>query len=117
MPESGTSKYAYSYCQFIDPQQAHDGDRCDCFDTRSQKTKARAIKKLAILRARKRTDKTPTSPSTESAVTSDPAVTAGEEWGVCDAGMELLAPLVMEHKQHIEAACASSAWPKWHAVA
>jgi hypothetical protein len=75
MPELGTSKYAYSYCQFIDPQQAHNGDCCDCFDTRSQKTKARAVKKLVLLRARKRTDKTPTPSSTESAVTSDPAVT------------------------------------------
>ena len=75
MPESGTTKHNYLFCQYIDPEQGHNGDRCDCFDTQSQKTKAHAIKKLALLRARQTTDQTPTLSTSESVVTSDPAVT------------------------------------------
>ena len=75
MPESETTKHNYLFCQYIDPIQGHDGDRCDCFDTQSQKAKARAIKKLALLHACQRTDQAPTPSTSESAVTSDLAVT------------------------------------------
>jgi hypothetical protein len=77
MSESGTTKHSYLFCQYINPERGHEGDCCDCFDTSSQRKTRIAKQRLARLR----TDRQPTlaknTTNKESAVASDPAVTAG----------------------------------------
>src|SRR6202041_1082608 len=70
MPPEGISKHSYLFCQFIEPEDAHEGGCCDCFDTAAQKAKARAKAKLEHLRTWSKT-----TSSQESAVPSNPAVT------------------------------------------
>ena len=37
MPEQSTaSRPNYAFCQFIDPELAHQGGRCTCFDIKQQ---------------------------------------------------------------------------------
>src|SRR5712672_544938 len=79
MPESGVTKHNYLFCQFVNPARGHEGDRCDCFDTPSQRRTTLAKQRLARLRANREINRASTSTDTESAVTSDPAVTTGHE--------------------------------------
>jgi hypothetical protein len=69
MPNQGISKHSYLFCQFLDPEDSHEGGRCNCFDTTTQKAKTRAQAKLAATKKAKATD------TTQSSVPSDPAVT------------------------------------------
>src|SRR5712672_1293282 len=75
MPESGITKHNYLFCQFVNPARGHEGDRCDCFDTPSQRRTTLAKQRLARLRANREINRASTSTDPESAVTSDPAVT------------------------------------------
>src|SRR5712672_3946348 len=75
MPESGVTKHNYSLCQFINPARGHEGERCDCYDTPSQKRTTLAKQRLICLRANRNINRASTSGTTESAVASDPAVT------------------------------------------
>src|SRR5712672_3953383 len=75
MPESGVTKHNYLFCQFVNPARGHEGDRCDCFDTPSQRRATLAKQRLARLRAKREINRASTSNDTESAVASDPAVT------------------------------------------
>src|SRR5712672_2633344 len=54
MPESGTTKHNYLFCQFVNPACGHEGDRCDCFDTPSQRRTTLAKQRLAQLQALKK---------------------------------------------------------------
>src|SRR5882762_7028085 len=75
MPESGITKHNYLLCQFINPARGHEGERCDCYDTPSQKRTTLAKQRLIRLRANRNINRASTSGTTESAVASDPAVT------------------------------------------
>src|SRR5712671_708750 len=75
MPESGVTKHNYLFCQFVNPARGHEGDRCDCFDTPSQRRTTLAKQRLARLRALREVNRASTSQNPESAVASDPAVT------------------------------------------
>src|SRR5712671_2784863 len=75
MPESGVTKHNYLFCQFINPARGHEGERCDCFDTPSQRRTTLAKQRLARLRANREINRASTSDDPESAVASDPAVT------------------------------------------
>src|SRR5712672_3019418 len=75
MPESGVTKHNYLFCQFVNPARGHEGDRCDCFDTPSQRRTTLAKQRIARLRANREINRASTSTDPESAVTSDPAVT------------------------------------------
>src|SRR5712671_5547656 len=75
MPESGVIKHNYLFCQFVNPARGHEGDRCDCFDTPSQRRTTLAKQRLARLRANRGINRASTSNDPESAVASDPAVT------------------------------------------
>src|SRR5712672_2201188 len=75
MPESGVTKHNYLFCQFVNPARGHKGDRCDCFDTPSQRRTTLAKQRLARLRALQEVNRASTSQNPESAVASDPAVT------------------------------------------
>src|SRR5712672_1514210 len=75
MPESGVTKHNYLFCQFVNPARGHEGDRCDCFDTPSQRRTTLAKQRLARLRANRNINRASTSNDPESAVASDPAVT------------------------------------------
>src|SRR5712672_940712 len=75
MPESGVTKHNYLFCQFVNPARGHEGDRCDCFDTPSQRRTTLAKQRLARLRANREINRATTSNDPESAVASDPAVT------------------------------------------
>src|SRR5712672_3352918 len=75
MPESGVTKHNYLFCQFVNPARGHEGDRCDCFDTPSQRRTTLAKQRLARLRAAREINRASTSNDPESAVASDPAVT------------------------------------------
>src|SRR5712675_1535784 len=75
MPESGVTKHNYLFCQFVNPARGHEGDRCDCFDTPSQRRTTLAKQRLARLRANCEITRASTSNDPESAVASDPAVT------------------------------------------
>src|SRR5712672_2967245 len=75
MPESGVTKHNYLFCQFVNPARGHEGDRCDCFDTPSQRRTTLAKQRLARLRANREINRASTSNDAESAVASDPAVT------------------------------------------
>src|SRR5712675_1336433 len=75
MPESGVTKHNYLFCQFVNPARGHEGDRCDCFDTPSQRRTTLAKQRLARLRANREVNRASTSDDPESAVASDPAVT------------------------------------------
>ena len=75
MPESGVTKHNYFLCQFINPVRGHEGERCDCYDTPSQKRTTLAKQRLICLQANKDINRASTSGTTESAVASDPAVT------------------------------------------
>src|SRR5712671_5081914 len=75
MPESGVTKHNYLFCQFVNPAREHEGDRCDCFDTPSQRRTTLAKQRLARLRANREINRASTSNDPESAVASDPAVT------------------------------------------
>src|SRR5712671_871614 len=75
MPESGVTKHNYLFCQFVNPACGHEGDRCDCFDTPSQRRTTLAKQRLARLRANREVNRASTSNDPESAVASDPAVT------------------------------------------
>src|SRR5712671_1960560 len=75
MPESGVTKHTYLFCQFVNPACGHKGDRCDCFDTPSQRRTTLAKQRLARLRANRSINQGSTSGIQESAVASDPAVT------------------------------------------
>src|SRR5712671_3113697 len=77
MPESGVIKHNYLFCQFVNPARGHEGDRCDCFDTPSQRRTTLAKQRLARLRADRGINRASTSNDPESAVASDPAVTIG----------------------------------------
>src|SRR5882762_1923499 len=77
MPELGVSKHSYLFCQYYNPERSHEGDRCDCFDTPSQRRTAIAKRRLARLRTDRKPEPASTSTQQESAVTSDPAVTGG----------------------------------------
>src|SRR5712672_144767 len=76
MPESGITKHNYFLCQFINPARGHEGERCDCYDTPSQKRTTLAKQRLICLQANRNVNRASTSGATESAVASDPAVTA-----------------------------------------
>src|SRR5882762_5494694 len=76
MPESGVTKHNYLFCQFFNPECGHEGDRCDCFDTPNQQRTTLVKQRLARLRANRNVNRASTSGTTESAVASDPAVTA-----------------------------------------
>src|SRR5712672_2518307 len=76
MPESGVTKHNYLFCQFVNPGRGHEGDGCDCFDTPSQRRTTLAKQRLARLRANREINRASTSTDTESAVASEPAVTA-----------------------------------------
>src|SRR5712671_3581208 len=78
MPESGVTKHNYLFCQFVNPARGHEGDRCDCFDTPSQRRTTLAKQRLARLRANREINRASTSNDPESAVASDPAVTLAE---------------------------------------
>src|SRR5712671_2776325 len=78
MPESGVTKHNYLFCQFVNPARGHEGDRCDCFDTPSQRRTTLAKQRLARLRAEREVNRASTSNNTESAVASDPAVTSSD---------------------------------------
>src|SRR5712672_2805831 len=75
MPESGVTKHNYLFCQFVNPARGHEGDRCDCFDTPSQRRTTLAKQRLARLRANREINRASTSTDIESTVASDPAVT------------------------------------------
>src|SRR5712671_3104181 len=75
MPESGVIKHNYLFCQFVNPARGHEGDRCDCFDTPSQRRTTLAKQRLARLRANRGINRASTSNDPESTVASDPAVT------------------------------------------
>src|SRR5712675_2080648 len=75
MPESGVTKHNYFLCQFINPAWGHKGERCDCYDTPSQKRTTLAQQRLIRLQANRGVNQASTSGTTESAVASDPAVT------------------------------------------
>src|SRR5712672_1852699 len=75
MPESGVTKHNYLFCQFVNPARGHEGDRCDCFDTPSQRRTTLAKQRLARLRAKREINRASTSNDPESAVASDLAVT------------------------------------------
>src|SRR5712675_1833977 len=75
MPESGVTKHNYLLCQFINPARGHEGERCDCYDTPSQKRTTLAKQRLICLRANRNVNRGSTSGTTESAVASNPAVT------------------------------------------
>src|SRR5712671_3414557 len=75
MPESGVTKHNYFLCQFINPTRGHEGERCDCYDTPSQKRTTLAKQRLIRLRANRNVNRASTSGTPESAVASDPAVT------------------------------------------
>src|SRR5712671_2063169 len=77
MPESGVTKHNYLFCQFVNPARGHEGDRCDCFDTPSQRRTTLAKQRLARLRANREINRASTSNDPESAVAPDPAVTPG----------------------------------------
>src|SRR5882762_11653121 len=80
MPESGITKHNYLLCQFINPARGHEGERCDCYDTPSQKRTTLAKQRLIRLRANRNVNQASTSGNQESAVTSDPAVTSPLHW-------------------------------------
>src|SRR5712671_6202687 len=75
MPESGVTKHNYFLCQFINPVRGHEGERCDCYNTPSQKRTTLAKQRLTRLRANRNVNRASTSGTTESAVASDQAVT------------------------------------------
>src|SRR5712675_1061990 len=75
MPESGVTKHNYLFCQFVNPVRGHKGDRCDCFDSPSQRRTRLAKQRLARLRADRSINRASTSGNQESAVASDLAVT------------------------------------------
>src|SRR5712672_1627791 len=75
MPESDVIKHNYLFCQFVNPERGHEGDRCDCFDTPSQRRTTLAKQRLARLQANRSINRASTSNDPESAVASDPAVT------------------------------------------
>src|SRR5712672_1744723 len=77
MPESGVTKHSYFLCQFINPARGHEGERCDCYDTPSQKRTTLAKQRLLRLRANRTVNQASTSGTTESAVASDLVVTRG----------------------------------------
>src|SRR5712672_651177 len=81
MPESGVTKHNYFLCQFINPAHGHKGERCDCYDTPSQKRTTLAKQRLIRLRANWNVNRASTSGTTESAVASNPAVTADMSTG------------------------------------
>src|SRR5712672_1068094 len=74
MSESGVTKHNYLFCQFINPMQGHEGERCDCYDTPSQQRTTLAKQRLQRLQANRSVNQASTSGNTESAVASDPAV-------------------------------------------
>jgi hypothetical protein len=76
MPESGITKHNYFLCQFINPVHGHKGERCNCYDTPSQKRTTLAKQRLERLHANRNINRGSTSGNTESAVASDPAVTS-----------------------------------------
>src|SRR5882762_2287207 len=78
MPELGVTKHSYLFCQFVNPEQGHEGDRCDCFDTPSQRRTTITKRRLARLRTDRRPELASTSTQQESAVASDPAVTSSD---------------------------------------
>src|SRR5712672_881152 len=82
MPESGVTKHNYLFCQFVNPARGHEGDRCDCFDTPSQRRTTLAKQRLARLRANREINRASTSNDPESAVASDPAVTIMVYWSL-----------------------------------
>src|SRR5712671_4402622 len=91
MPESGVTKHNYLFCQFVNPARGHEGDRCDCFDTPSQRRTTLAKQRLARLRANREINRASTSNDPESAVASDPAVTdTGKEDFLGVVTMEVL---------------------------
>src|SRR5712672_1221568 len=75
MPESGIIKHNYLFCQFVNPAQGHEGDRCDCFDSPSQRRTRLAKQRLARLQADRSINRASTSGNEESAVASDLVVT------------------------------------------
>src|SRR5712672_3660707 len=75
MPESGVTKHNYFLYQFINPAHGQEGERCNCYDTPSQKRTTLAKQRLIRLRANRNVNRASTSGTTESAVASDPAVT------------------------------------------
>src|SRR5712672_1847960 len=93
MPESGVTKHNYLFCQFVNPARGHEGDRCDCFDTPSQRRTTLAKQRLARLRANREINRASTSNDPESAVTSDPAVTVC----VCYGTYHLTLPFDLSH--------------------
>src|SRR5712672_3661002 len=99
MPESGVTKHNYLFCQFVNPARGHEGDRCDCFDTPSQRRTTLAKQRLARLRANRDINQASTSNDPESAVASDPAVTPCKSvvsiW--FQSGSTILAPILL-HK-------------------
>src|SRR5712672_3106038 len=91
MPESGITKHNYLFCQFVNPARGHEGDRCDCFDTPSQRRTTLAKQRLARLRAAREINRASTSNDPESAVTSDPAVTITiPDYMCCDSENNLI---------------------------
>src|SRR5882762_2587649 len=76
MPESGVTKHNYLFCQFINPEHGHKGERCNCFDTVSQWRTTLAKQKLARLRTNRTKQRASTSGNQESTVASDPVVTS-----------------------------------------
>src|SRR5712672_3618099 len=79
MPESGVTKHNYFLCQFINPARGHEGERCDCYDTPSQKRTTLAKQRLLRLQANRTVNRASTSGTRESAVASDPVVTNEED--------------------------------------
>src|SRR5712672_4558851 len=80
MPESGVTKHNYLFCQFVNPARGHEGDRCDCFDTPSQRRTTLAKQRLARLQANRSINRASTSGNQESAVASNPAVTQANSY-------------------------------------
>src|SRR5712675_1678245 len=92
MPESGVTKHNYLFCQFVNPARGHEGDRCDCFDTPSQRRTTLAKQRLARLRANREINRASTSNNTEPAVASDPAVTVEATWSNAGCSLRVNAP-------------------------
>src|SRR5712671_1035112 len=120
MPESGVTKHNYLFCQFVNPARGHKGDRCDCFDTPSQRRTTLAKQRLARLRANRSINRASTSNDPESAVASDPAVTgfvtAGSEATADSGSLEVEARLISRLARSRASLCLARVVLRWLGV-
>src|SRR6267154_2457272 len=107
MPESGVTKHSYLFCQFVNPERGHEGGRCDCFDTPSQRRTTLAKQRLARLQANRSINRASTSNDPESAVASNLAVTIAHIRNFC---FYLIKFIFYEHNYRVYVKTRGTVW-------